>query len=100
MTTEFEQQYLMKTPPRDEVYEWYLERWIKYHRECEKFDRKLCPPHGIRFYGYHYGPIHRHAAKVFKRVFGTVPFAEDLEENQRAKLEALRIVKREFKEKE
>lgn len=86
-------QLLTLTPPKDEEYEIYLNLWVKYHRECELFDRQISPT-GVPRNAMEHSKMLSNASLTFRKYLRV--YVKDTSKWQSAKREAVRIVEKEF----
>ena len=78
----------------DTEYDEYLEAWCQYHRLCEVFDRTISPNGFPRDYR-DTAIMSRNARDVKKRTIDLVD-VQDRKKWNRAKMEAVMIIKREW----
>jgi len=93
MGNRFRQEYLGKWVT-DTEYDEYLKVWCQYHRLCEMFDRTITPDGKPRDYR-DTAIMSRNAREVKKTTIDCVP-VQDQEKWQRAKMEAIQIIEKEF----
>jgi len=78
----------------DAEYDEYLKVWCQYHRLCEMFDRTITSDGRPRDYR-DTAIMSRNAREIKKTTTDLVP-VKDKEKWQRAKMEAIRIIEKEF----
>lgn len=79
--------------PVDDEYNIYLSLWVKYHRECELFDRQISPT-GVPRNAMEHSKMLSNASLTFRKYLRV--YVKDTNKWQSAKREAVRIVEKEF----